>query len=183
MPARKATHQHTYARKTHTRRRETTTNLAAHDTQRTPTGRLGHRPANTCPRETRPHLRHLRVLRLAYPIGIVWLVSSCGVCRAGSTQEEMSPSHNSQATSLTYVRNNCAHNTISTAATPSNMSIYVMQARRLRTQQNLSHRRYKKFVQKQSRAHGVDAASRRLERRRRVTQNPHKLRRRLFHPV
>ena len=82
-----------------------------------------------------------------------------------------------------FARQDCAPNTISPAATLPNRSMYVMQARRLRKKLNWPHRRYKSFVQNRVGARGVDAASRRRGRRRRMTQNPHKLQRRIFHTV
>ena len=82
-----------------------------------------------------------------------------------------------------FARQDCAPNTISPAATLPNRSIYVMQARRWRKKRNWQHRRYKSFVQNRVGARGVDAASRRRGRRKRMTQNPHKLQRRIFHTV
>ena len=82
-----------------------------------------------------------------------------------------------------FARQDCAPNTISPAATLPHRSIYVMQARRLRKKQYWTHRRYKSVVENRKRARGVDAASRRREWRRLVTQNPHKLQRRLVDTV
>ena len=78
----------------------------------------------------------------------------------------------SPGATLTYARQDCAPNSMSTAATLPHKSIYVMQARRLRKKRYWTHRRYKTVVQKRKRSRGVDAASRRREWRRLVTQNP-----------
>ena len=96
-----------------------------------------------------------------------------GRVEAHNTAADMpSVSHaSSPGATLTYARQGCAPNSMSTAATLPHRSIYVMQARRLRKKRKWPHRRYKNFVQHRVREFGVGAASRRRGRRRRVTQN------------
>ena len=52
VPARKASHQHTYARQMHKSRTQTTTNIVAQDRQRSPTGRFDSHRLDACCRLT-----------------------------------------------------------------------------------------------------------------------------------